>query len=95
MKSQVYNLSRKDAARGAVIIHSLPPEAADIQTWLERLNLGIEYRGEGMPAVSAMVLEQLLKRRERIHLTGEQKAELLEKHNHRCALCDRQSSAFE
>ena len=45
--------------------------------------------------MSAMVLQQLLKRRERVHLTGEQKAELLEQHEHRCALCDRQSSAFE
>jgi hypothetical protein len=48
LKSLVYNLTRKEG-RGAVIIHGLPQEAADIQTWLERLNLGIEYRGEGLP----------------------------------------------
>ena len=75
LKSLVYKLSRKDGgARGTVIVHGLPPEADDIQKWLVQLNLGIEYRGEGLPAVSAMALQQLLKQRERVFLTEEQKA---------------------
>jgi hypothetical protein len=95
LKSLVYNLSRRDKGKGTVIVHGLPPEAAEIQAWLEHLNLGIEYKGEGLPAISTKVLHQLLRHRERVHLTGEEKAELLEKHDHRCALCDRRSSAFE
>ena len=86
-------MTQKDGARGAVIVHGLPPEADDIRTWLAQLNLRIEYRGEGLPAESAMVLQQPLRRgRERIYLSGEQKAELLEKHEHRCALCDKSSA---
>ena len=59
------------------------------------MNLGIEYKGEGLPAISAKVLHKLLRHRERVYLIGEQKAELLEKHDHRCAVCDRRSMAFE
>jgi hypothetical protein len=96
LKSLVYKLSRKDGgARGAVIIHGLPPEADDIRAWQVQLNLGVEYKGEGLPAISAVVHQQLLRRRERVYFTGEQKGELLEQYEHRCALCDRQSSAFE
>jgi hypothetical protein len=95
LKSLVYNLSRKDPARGTVVVHGLPPEAAEIQAWLAQLNLGMEYKGEGLPAISMKVLHRLLRHRERVYLTGEQKAELLEAHDYRCALCDRRSSAFE
>ena len=57
--------------------------------------MGIEYKGEGLPAISAKVLQRLLRHKEWVYLTGEQKAELLEKHDHRCAVCDRPSLAFE
>ena len=95
LKSLIYNLSRKDEKRGTVVIHGPPPEAADIQRWLGNLNLGIEYKGEGLPAISAKVLQRLLRSRERIYLTGEQKVELFERHDHRCAVCNRQSLAVE
>ncbi len=54
----------------------------------QRLDCGIEYRGEGLPGMGLKVLHRLVKLgRERVWLTGEQKAESLEENEHKCALC--------
>ena len=73
---------------GACHIHSLPETSGDLQRWLANLNIGLENHGEGLPALSLKVLQGLAKSsRERITLTGEEKAEILEEHGHCCAAC--------
>ena len=65
--------------REACYVHSLPETSADLQKWLANLNIGLEYHGEGLPALSLKVLQCLVKKsRERVTLTGEQKAEILD-----------------
>ena len=59
-------------------IHCAPPEFKAIKLWLAELNLGgLKYTGSGLPAISALVLNLLVKKdKEREYLSGEQKAEL-------------------
>ena len=45
--------------------------------------------------MSYKVLLHLLRHRERVYLTGEQKAQLLEEHDFRCAACGARSSHLE
>ena len=53
-------------------------EFTEIIRWIAELDLGIIYRGQGLPAISAQVLLILIKRgKTREYLTGEEKAELL------------------
>ena len=48
--------------------------------------------GQGLPAISVQVLLLLVERgKTREYLTGEQKAELLQAHGSRCALCGQTS----
>ena len=69
-------------------MHSMPSEAEQIMQWLDRLQLPLEYKGEGLANISQKVLLHLLKHgKERLYLTGEQKAELLEKYDFACAHC--------
>jgi hypothetical protein len=94
-RSLEYTLSA-DEGRGVVVVHGLPAEAREIQAWLGRLELNLAYRGEGLPNISQKVLLALLKEgRERVYLTGEEKAQLLEAHDNRCALCGVQWAEFE
>ena len=57
----------------------------------------LEYRGEGLPNISQKVLMHLAKhnKEERVYLTGEQKAELLDEFNFKCAICKQKSTKFE
>ena len=80
---------------GTVVIHSVPKHADEIHQWLNCLGLQQEYRGEGLPSTSYKVLLMLLRRRERMYLTGEQKAQLLEEHSHKCAVCGMRSNQLE
>ena len=92
----IYACTAKDKGRGNICVHAVPPEFEQIKTWLERLSLGIKYTGQGLPAISAHVLLLLVKRgKQREHLSGEAKVELLEHHGHLCALCGQKSSNFE
>ena len=95
MKSLRYTCTKLDKMSGTVIIHSVPKYADEIYNWLTCLGLQEEYRGEGLPSTSYKVLLQLLKRRERMYLTGEQKPQLLEEHNHKCAVCGSRSNQLE
>ena len=55
---------------------------------LARLNIGIQYHGEGLPALSLKVLQALVKRsRERVWLSNEQKASVLAEYGSKCAMC--------
>ena len=37
------------------VVHALPETSGDLQKWLENLRIGLEYRGEGLPALSLKV----------------------------------------
>jgi 5-methylcytosine-specific restriction endonuclease McrA len=77
-----------DGCSGALVIHGLPRHCREIETWVAKLDLGIVYQGQGMAGTSLKVLKLLVRAaRERVSLSGEEKAELLEKHGHRCAQC--------
>jgi len=63
------------------VVHALPDTSGAMEQWLKRLDIGLEYRGEGLPALSLKVLQTLVKRsRERVWLTGEEKAAVLEEY---------------
>lgn len=99
-RSLVYTCSRRDAGlKGAITVHSVPERAQEIQAWLERLggmtNSELPYRGEGLPSISHKVLLHLLRQRERVYLTGDQKAALLDEYAYKCALCGCAASSFE
>ena len=95
IKSLQYTCCKRDGVSGVVVVHGVPKDAEAIQRWLECLDLEMPYRGEGLPSVSYKVLLHLLRRRERVYLTGEQKAQLLEEHDFRCAACGARSSQLE
>ena len=93
----LYNLTKRgDGQVGTCFIHSLPENSEQIKDWLGQLNIGLEYRGEGLPNVALKVLQRLVKgNRTREWLTGEKKAELLEEYDFKCAMCDSRSSELE
>ena len=70
-------------------IHALPEDWGHVAHWVHKLNLpNVHYRGEGLPAMSLKILQTLIRlSRERVWLSAEQKAELLERYGHRCATC--------
>ncbi len=52
------------------------------------MDCGLVYRGEGLPSMALKVLHRLVKQgKERVWLTGEEKAEILEQNEHKCATC--------
>ena len=69
-------------------VHALPETSGDLQKWLGNLKIDLEYHGEGLPALSLKVLQRLVKKsRERVFLTGEQKADVPEEYGYCCAAC--------
>jgi hypothetical protein len=64
IKGMRYTFVRgKDPGRkGSVHIHTLPQHAREIQEWLARLDIGLPYRGEGLPGMAYKVLLKLLNR---------------------------------
>ena len=78
----------RDTHKGVLHIHGMPAHSREIMDWLCALDLGIPYRGEGLPGVSYKVLLALIRRsRVRTHLEGQQRHELLEAANYKRALC--------
>lgn len=59
----------------------------EILSWLLNLGLKLVYRGEGLPRTAQGVLLHLLAKKERVYLTGEEKAELLDAYGHSRAVC--------
>ena len=89
-RALVYHLRKKlDGSAGVCYVHELPKDAEKLVRWLEKLDIGLEFCGQGLPSLSLQVLQLLVKKNhERVWLSGEQKAELLERFNFRCAVCD-------
>ena len=82
--------------KGTCHIHVYPTDCFEIELWLKRLPCEIAYRGESMPCISLKVLSALVKHfNERIYLTGDQRAELLERYEFRCAHCYSMLSKIE
>ena len=50
-----------DGATGACVIRELPPDRQEIEQFLERLPIRIEWCCEGLPALTLKVLFALLK----------------------------------
>ena len=95
-RALVYTCTKLDkGAKGMVTIHALPETHGELVAWLEKLPVDLEYRGEGLPNLTHKVLLELLRRRDRRYLTGEEKAELLEQYNYSCAMCGEQTSCIE
>jgi hypothetical protein len=94
-RALLYRLTQaRDGRTGSVHVHGMPQHWEETQAWLERL--GLDYRGEGLPGSALKALQALVRRnRERVYLTGEQKAELLEQYGHRCASCGAASSQLD
>ena len=87
VRTLIYNL-RKREGFGTCYVHSLPEKSGEMQKWIDRLQIDLQYHGEGLPALSLKVLQTLVKRgRERTWLTGEEKAQILEEHDFCCAVC--------
>ena len=77
-------------------MHTLPHHAREIQEWLARLDIGLPYRGEGLPGMAYKVLVALIKQgRERVWLTGEEKHAILEETGYVCSLCGQTSNRLE
>ena len=71
-------------------VHAVPRDFQEIAAWMRELpqDLKIEYRGEGLAGITWKVLLQLLRRRERRYLGGEEKHALMEETDYRCAECN-------
>jgi len=66
----------------------MPESWEEIDLWVQKLDCGIVYQGQGMAGTSLKVLNHLIRAgRERVYLDGEAKAELLEKYDHKCGTC--------
>jgi len=76
----------KDGCSGMCIIRELPPEKNEIEEWLGNLPRAIEWRGEGIPALSQKVLLELMKAERRTPSKQEQQS-ILEEQKGRCNLC--------
>ncbi len=48
--------------------YAAPPEAHEIQAWLQHLGIGLPYRGEGLANITFKVLLRLLQQKDRKHL---------------------------
>ena len=96
-RALLYNCSKRlDGCTGSVHLHALPDHSAEVARWVGELDCGLIYRGEGLPNMALKALHRLIKNgREREWLTGEQKAELLEQYDHKCALCNARAGTLE
>ena len=92
IKSLIYTFTVCDDYKGVCVIHSLPQEWREIKAWIQNLPLNIAYRGEGLPNITWKVLQALIRKRPREHLTGQEKHDLMQAHDFVCALCGSKSS---
>ena len=75
-----------DGCSGVCRVRQLPQEAAAIQQWLVNLPLKIEWKGEGLPATSQRVFNELLRSERRSPTPAERKRILVEQDG-RCYIC--------
>ena len=96
IKALKYTFTRAEEECGTCTIHAMPSDANDIMRWLEKLDCGIKYRGEGLPGITYKVLVKLAKQRERRYLEGEEKHSLMEESfGYVCALCGERGARLE
>jgi hypothetical protein len=68
----------------------------EIMEWLNALSVTLKYTGSGLSNIAGRVLLLLVKHcRQREYLTGEDKAELLEKYDYSCAACGTKTNDLE
>ena len=51
--------------KGTCVIHAMSQDADSMILWLKNLNVGLVYKGEGLPALTYEVLNKLIKQKER------------------------------
>ena len=73
IKILIYTFAKTEKYKGQCFVHSVPKDYLEIVQWLENLNLNIPYRGQGLPGISYQVLINLIKKKDRLYLTGEEK----------------------
>ena len=97
VRTLIYNIRKNEAnGPGVCYIHSLPEYYDELQSWLQRLDVNLQYRGEGLPALSLKVLQTLVRKsRERTWLTTEEKTAILDEYGHSCAICGSRNVDFE
>ena len=53
----IYTMTKRGEGQvGTCVVHSLPENSGLISDWLKRLDIGLEYRGGGLPNVALKVL---------------------------------------
>jgi len=88
IKSLRYVFTKIDDEKGTCVVHARPPDAVDMIQWLQNLDIGMSYKGEGLANLTYKVLNKLIKKRERRRLEGEERHELLESvYSYSCASC--------
>ena len=91
-----YNCTRIDAVKGSMTIHSMPQYYQEIMEWLKFLPAKLKYTGSGLSNIAGQVLLLLTEHcRMREYLTGEEKAELLEKYAYSCAAVGTKTNDLE
>ena len=74
----------------------MPQYYQEIMEWLKFLPVKLKYTGSGLSNIAGQVLLLLVKHcRQREYLTGEDKAELLEKYDFSCAACGMKTNDLE
>ncbi|MCP4500094.1 MAG: hypothetical protein GY822_09050, partial [Deltaproteobacteria bacterium] len=79
-------INAKDGSSGMCHIRELPPEKADIESWLANLPRSVEWCGEGIPALTQKCLLELLKA-ERRAPSKEEQTRILELQDGKCNTC--------
>ena len=97
VRTLIYNIRKNEVnGPGVCYIHSLPEYYDELQGWLQRLDVNLQYRGEGLPALSLKVLQTLVRKsKERTWLTTEEKNAILDEYEHSCAICGPRNVDFE
>ena len=73
--------------KGVCVVNALPQDWQEIAAWMENLDCGITYKGEGLAGACYKAFVTLIKKKDRVYLTGTEKNELLEQYGYACALC--------
>ena len=76
---------------GKTIIHTVPTNLDSILAFVEKLKvhgITLDYKGEGLPAITSRALTALLQRsNQRIYLCEQEKTDLINSQNGKCAIC--------
>ena len=76
IKSLRYTFSKRvgdEEHKGVCVVHALPRDWQEIAAWLEALDIGLAYKGEGLAGACYKALSQLIRKKDRVYLTGIEK----------------------